>query len=56
MDKNSWETFENTGKINDYLAFKASEKMIISDGMKPAEAINNADKNAGNGVETTQYR
>ena len=54
MQLNSWENFEISGKINDYIKYKQSEN--ITNQIKPAEALINADKNSRDCFKTTEYR
>lgn len=50
--KNSWNSFEQTGKISDYLLYKGYENKALT----TSEASDNADKNSGHSIETTEYR
>jgi len=52
-ENNAWNTFENSGKIFDYLAYKGYQN---TDNVKTSEAIVNANKNTGNSIKTPQYR
>ena len=52
-ENNSWDAFENSGKIFDYLTYKGYG---YTDKAKTSEVIINADKNTGDYIKTAQYR